>query len=85
MARVEVYTASGCSYCLRAKRLLEARGIPYDEVDVELDADVRADVVHRSGRRSVPQIFIDGRAIGGYAELVALDATGELAALGRPS
>jgi len=85
MARVEVYTASGCNYCLRAKRLLEARGISYAEIDVELDADVRADVVRRSGRRSVPQIFIDGRAIGGYEELAALDATGGLAALGGPS
>jgi glutaredoxin 3 len=85
MARVEVYTAAGCPYCLRAKRLLEARGIPYDEIDVELDADVRADVVRRSGRRTVPQIFIDRRAIGGYEELVTLDATGALVALREPS
>jgi glutaredoxin 3 len=82
MARVEVYTTASCPYCVRAKRLLEERRIPYDEFDVGSDPELRAAVVARSGgRRTVPQIFIDGRAIGGFEELAALDAAGGLADL----
>jgi len=78
MARVQVYTMGSCPFCVRAKRLLRARGIPYDEIDVGGDAEARADLVRRTGRRTVPQIFIDGRAIGGFAELATLDARAEL-------
>ena len=81
MARVQVYTAASCPFCVRAKRLLGARGVPFDEIDVGDDAEARADLVRRTGRRTVPQIFIDGRSIGGFEELVALDARAELAAL----
>jgi len=82
MARVEVYTTSMCPYCVRAKRLLQARGIAYEETDVGGDPALRAEVMERSGgRRTVPQIFIDGRSIGGYDELAALDVSGELVGL----
>ena len=81
MPRVEVYTTATCPFCVRAKRLLEARRIPYEEIDVESDDERRADLVRRTGRRTVPQIFIDGRSIGGYDELAELDASGELATL----
>jgi glutaredoxin 3 len=81
MARVEVYTTPMCPYCVAAKRLLEERAIPYDEHDVANDAALRADVMQRSGRRTVPQIFIDGRAIGGFEELRALDQAGDLEVL----
>jgi len=81
MARVQVYSTPSCPFCVRAKRLLAARGIPFDEIDVGEDEELRAELVHRSGRRTVPQIFIDGRSIGGYEELVALDARAELAPL----
>ncbi len=81
MARVQVYTAASCPFCVRAKRLLGARGVPFDEIDVGDDAEARADLVRRTGRRTVPQIFIDGRSIGGFEELAALDARAELAAL----
>jgi glutaredoxin 3 len=81
MARIEVYTTPSCPYCVRAKRLLQERGIPYEEFDVSVDVELRSAVVERSGRRTVPQIFIDGRAVGGYEELAQLDASGELAAL----
>jgi glutaredoxin 3 len=64
-----------------AKRLLTTRGIPFEEFDVETDLALRAQVMERSGRRTVPQIFIDGRSIGGFQELAALDAEGGLAAL----
>jgi len=81
MVRVEVYTAARCPFCVRAKRLLEARGIAYEELDVGADGERRAALVRRTGRRTVPQIFIDGHSIGGFEELSALDATGELAGL----
>jgi glutaredoxin 3 len=66
---------------VRAKRLLEARRIAYDEIDVGGDAALRADLVRRTGRRTVPQIFIDGDPIGGFDELAALDASTRLANL----
>ena len=66
---------------MRAKRLLEARRIPFREIDVAIDDDLRGELVERTGRRTVPQIFIDGESIGGFEELAALDAAGELAGL----
>ena len=81
VARVEIYTTSSCPFCVRAKRLLQARGIDYDEIDVEDDAALRADLVRRTGRRTVPQIFIDGVSIGGFEELAALDASMRLSDL----
>jgi glutaredoxin 3 len=77
-----MYTTPVCPYCQQAKRLLKERGIAYDEIDVSDDADLRMDVIRRSGgRRTVPQIFIDGAPIGGFEELAALDAAGKLAGL----
>jgi len=76
MARVEVYTTPSCPFCVRAKRLLEARGIPFGEIDVAGDEALRVDIVRRTGRRTVPQIFIDGHPIGGYEELAVMDARG---------
>lgn len=81
MERVQVYTTPSCPFCVRAKLLLKARGIPFDEIDVSDDDRARTELVERSGRRTVPQVFIDGRAIGGYEELADLDARQELAAL----
>jgi len=81
MARIEVYTTPMCPYCVAAKRLLSERGIDYDEIDVAEDDTLRAEIIQRSGRRTVPQIFIDGRSIGGFEELRALDEAGELDAM----
>jgi glutaredoxin 3 len=81
VARVEIYTTQSCPYCVRAKRLLQARRIAYEEIDVGYDDALRADLVERTGRQTVPQIFIDGRSIGGFDELAAMDAAGELAPL----
>lgn len=81
MARVEVYTTQSCPYCVQAKRLLQARGIPYEEIDVAADAELRAKIMERSGRRTVPQIFIDGEPIGGYDDLAVLDRDGKLQGL----
>jgi glutaredoxin 3 len=81
MPRVELYGTRTCPFCVRAKRLLEARGVPYAEFDIGTDDALRDDIVRRTGQRTVPQIFIDGRAIGGFVELAALDAGGALTAL----
>jgi glutaredoxin 3 len=78
---VVLYSAPTCPYCERAKRLLRERGVPFDEVDVGSDPARRAEMVARSGRRTVPQIFIDGDPVGGFEELAALDRSGQLAAL----
>jgi glutaredoxin 3 len=78
MATVQVYSTSYCGYCVRAKQLLTARGIPFDDIDVTGDDDKRAWLVERTGRRTVPQIFIGDESIGGYVELAALDRSGEL-------
>lgn len=79
--RVVIYSAPFCPFCVRAKRLLDARGIAYQEVDVAADPALRAEMIAASRRRTVPQIFIDGTPIGGFEELVALDRRGALAAL----
>ena len=79
MARVEIYTTMLCPYCWRAKKLLEERGVPYQEVDVMTDGSLRAEMRQRAGgRTSVPQIFINGQHVGGCDELYALDRAGKL-------
>jgi glutaredoxin 3 len=84
MADVKIYTTRSCPYCVTAKRLLSARKIPYQEVDVTGDDAKRAWLVEATRRRTVPQIFIDGQAIGGYDELAALDRSGRLQAMLAP-
>ncbi len=76
--RVRVYSTLICPYCIRAKALLKAKGIPYENVDVTGDAGMRAWLVQQTGRRTVPQIFIGEEPIGGFDELRALDQSGEL-------
>lgn len=81
MAKVIVYTTDYCPYCVRAKALLRHKGVAFEEVDVGADDVLRDKMVAESGRRTVPQIFIDGRPIGGFDELNALEQNGELDAL----
>ena len=76
---VKVYTTDRCPYCDRAKALLAKRDIPYQEIDVSHDPAKRAWLVEATGRRTVPQIFLDGEPIGGSDDLHALDRSGELA------
>lgn len=79
MPRIEIYTTPWCPYCIAAKRLLETKGVPYEETDVSADPAMRAAMMQRAkGRHTVPQIFIDGRHIGGCDELHALDRAGKL-------
>jgi glutaredoxin 3 len=76
-----MYSTTYCGYCFLAKRLLRARGIPFDEVDVTRDRAARDRVVAETGHRTVPIIFIDDRFIGGSDELHDLDRAGELEVL----
>jgi glutaredoxin 3 len=78
MAKVLVYSTNYCPYCAAAKALLRAKGVPFEEIDVSNDPARRAEMEQLSGRRTVPQIFINGRSIGGYDDARQLDATGEL-------
>ena len=85
--RVVVYTTSWCAHCKSAKKLLDHRGIPYEEVDAEArwGERFRDALFGLAGQLTVPQIVIDGRAIGGYADLVRMDESGELTqALAQP-
>ncbi len=81
MAHVQVYTTPVCPYCVRAKRLLNQKGVTYDEINVAHDTAMRSWLVLQTGLRTVPQIFIDGKAYGGFDELAALERQGKLDAL----
>ena len=78
MARIRLYTTAWCGYCVRAKALLEARGLDYDEVDLGDDPGFRARLNELTGAWTVPQIVIGGRPIGGYTELRRLERDGRL-------
>ncbi|HLB19889.1 MAG TPA: glutaredoxin domain-containing protein [Gaiellaceae bacterium] len=78
MARVRVYSTRWCGYCVRAKTLLESRGIDYEEISLDDDPGFRQKLFDLTGGWTVPQILIDGRPIGGYTELWRLDREGRL-------
>jgi glutaredoxin 3 len=78
MPNVKVYSTLICPYCIRAKLLLNERGIGFEEIDVTGNHEARRWLVAMTGRRTVPQIFIDDEPIGGFDELRALDRSGEL-------
>jgi glutaredoxin 3 len=79
MARVEIYTRMFCGYCSAAKRLLEGKGVAYEEYDLSLGGPKRAEMIQRAnGRSTFPQIFIDGVHVGGCDDLHALDDAGKL-------
>lgn len=79
MPDIEIYTQPWCSYCARAKRLLDGKHAAYREIDAPPGSPARAEAMSRSGgRTSVPQIFIDGRHVGGSDDLAALEREGGL-------
>ena len=79
MAKVEIYTKAFCPYCSRAMRLLAGKGVTPEECDITLGGPKRAEMIQRAGGgTTVPQIFIDGRHIGGSDDLAALDRAGKL-------
>jgi GrxC family glutaredoxin len=77
-SRIVVYTTPFCGYCGAAKRLLTEKGAEFTEIDVMFDAERKREMIERSGRRTVPQIFVGDRHIGGFDELSALEDRGEL-------
>lgn len=82
MAEVEVYIADYCPYCTRAKDLLKRKGAEFKEIDITNDDAGRAEAMERSGgKRTVPQIFINGESVGGFDDLNALDQQGKLDAM----
>jgi glutaredoxin 3 len=78
MPKVQVYTKRNCPFCVGAKALLQRKGVAYEEIDVENDDARRAWLVEASGQRTVPQIFVDGRPLGGFSDIDALDRQGKL-------
>ena len=78
MARVRIYTTRWCGYCVRAKALLDGRGIAYEEISLDDDPAFRARLQELTGAWTVPQILVDDRPVGGYTELWRLDRDGRL-------
>ena len=78
MVDIVVYSTEVCPYCVMAKKLLKSKGLTYREIDITHDEALQQEMVTRSGRRTVPEIFIDDDLVGGYDDLARLNATGEL-------
>ncbi|MDO5706090.1 MAG: glutaredoxin 3 [Paracoccus sp. (in: a-proteobacteria)] len=79
MPRIEIYATATCPFCIAAKALLTKKGVSFENIDVGAQPELRAEMTQRAGgRRTVPQIFIDGRHIGGSDDLHALDRAGKL-------
>lgn len=82
MPTVEIYTKPFCSYCYRAKRLLDSKGVEYQEHEIYYGGPERQDMIDRTGgRTTVPQIFVGGQHVGGCSELMELERQGKLDAL----
>ncbi len=82
MAKVKMYSTGICPYCVRAEQLLKARGVTdIEKIRIDLDATQRDIMMEKTGRRTVPQIYIGDRHVGGYDDLAALDHAGELVSL----
>ncbi|NUP08769.1 MAG: glutaredoxin 3 [Polyangiaceae bacterium] len=77
-AEVVIYVTTYCPYCVRAKALLSKKDVPYQEVNVEERPDLRSWIAQKSGQRTVPQIFVNGRPLGGFSDIAALDQRGQL-------
>jgi glutaredoxin 3 len=78
MPRIQIYTTRWCGYCVRAKTLLDARRLEYEEISLDDDPAFRQHLLELTGGWTVPQILVDGTPIGGYTELWQLDRSGEL-------
>lgn len=81
MSSITVYTTNACPYCVRAKALLDARGLPYEEVNLGRDPETRAELAQKTGMMTFPQILIDEQLVGGFDELSAADRSGRLSEL----
>jgi glutaredoxin 3 len=85
MKEIKLYSTDACSFCVRAKALLDARGLAYEEINLSRDPDGRAELGRSTGMLSFPQIVIGDELIGGFMELVAADRSGRLRALAAPA
>ncbi len=82
MAKVEIYTKKNCPYCTAAKALLDDKGVPFEEIDAEYDEDLKNQMIQRSGgRKTFPEIFINGEHIGGFDDMKVLEDNGTLDAM----
>jgi len=81
MPKVEMYTTAICPYCVRAKRLLERKGVSYEEIRIDGDREQMQVMMERSRRHTVPQIFIGDQHVGGYDDMAKLEAYGTLDAM----
>jgi glutaredoxin 3 len=77
-ARVTIYTTPVCPYCVAAKSLLRSKAVEFDEIDVSARPELRTWLIERSRQRTVPQIFVNGEALGGFSDIAALDKQGKL-------
>jgi glutaredoxin 3 len=77
---VEIYTTATCGYCHQAKQLLDHKGIQYTEIRIDLDPEKRQEMLDRTGRRTVPEILVDDKLIGGFDDLWSLEQSGKLSA-----
>jgi len=82
--KIQMYASDWCPYCSRARRLLQEKGVPFEEIDVDARPEARAEKVARSGRHSVTQIFVGDIHVGGCDELLAREAAGTLDSLIKP-
>jgi glutaredoxin 3 len=81
MSSITVYTTNACPYCVRAKALLDKRGLPYEEINLGRDPETRAELAQKTGMMTFPQILIDEQLVGGFDELSAADRSGRLSEL----
>ena len=84
MTTITIYTSTYCAYCSAAKSLLASRDYEYEEINMEGNQELMLQVMQKSGQRTVPQIFVGEKSIGGYQELLASTASGEFDALISP-
>ena len=78
MPKVILYTKDYCAFCRHAKALLTSKGVGFEEINIENDESLQEEIRHKSGRWTVPQVFVNGISLGGYQEIQALDSRGEL-------
>ena len=78
MPKVRIYTKRNCAYCVRAKALLDRKGVAYQEIDAEGEDELRIWLAEKSGQKTVPQIFVGDRSLGGFSDIDALDKQGRL-------
>ncbi|EHH68527.1 glutaredoxin 3 [Gluconobacter morbifer] len=81
MPKIEIYTQPGCPYCIHAVDLLAAKGVPFKEINAPHGTAEREESIRRSGRRTVPQIFVNGQGLGGCDDLMGLERAGQLNSL----